>query len=78
MSDNWGFGPRIPNLNKKIAARLSVKRLIENKLGLKMPRGYGWLRDPKKALYNRYYYRKNKLWGMLFQTLLNFLTKTRR
>jgi hypothetical protein len=51
------FGLRIPSLTKRIAARTSVKRIVQNKLGLKMPRGYGWITNPKKAAYNRVYNR---------------------
>lgn len=54
------FGLRIPSINKRIAARTSVKRLVQNKLGLKVPRGYGWLTNPKKAAYNRVYYRTTR------------------
>jgi hypothetical protein len=49
------FGFRIPNLNKRIAARTSVKRIIRHNLGLKAPRGMGWITDPKKAMYNKVY-----------------------
>lgn len=49
------FGFRIPNLNKRIAARTSVKRVIRHNLGFKAPRGMGWITDPKKALYNKVY-----------------------
>lgn len=51
------FGIRTPSLKKKIAARTSVKRMVRNSLGLKAPRGYGWVTNPKKALYNRAYSR---------------------
>jgi hypothetical protein len=51
------FGFRIPNLNKRIAARMSVKRMIRQSLGLKAPRGWGWLTNPRRALYNRVYTR---------------------
>ena len=51
----WGF--RKPSLSKRIAARTSVKRYIRNSLGLKAPRGWGWLTNPKKAMYNRMYRR---------------------
>lgn len=54
------FGFRIPNLNKRIAARTSVKRIIRHNLGFKAPRGLGWITDPKKALYNRVYNRTSK------------------
>lgn len=40
-----------------IAARLSPARFVRHSLGLKAPRGFGWLTNPKKALYNRLYYR---------------------
>ncbi len=49
------FGFRIPNLNKRIAARTSMKRIIRHNLGFKAPRGMGWLTDPKKAMYNKVY-----------------------
>ena len=40
-----------------IAALLSPARFIRHNLGLKAPRGFGWVTDPKKALYNRIYSR---------------------
>lgn len=51
------FGFRKPSLKKRIAARTSLKRQIVHRAGLKMPRGYGWLRDPKKYAYNKVYNR---------------------
>lgn len=48
---------RIPSLRKRIAARTSIKRQIVHRSGLKMPRGWGWLRDPKRYAYNRVYNR---------------------
>jgi acylphosphatase len=51
----WGF--RVPSFRKRIAARTSAKRIIRNLLGLKAPRGWGWLTNPKKAAYNRVYNR---------------------
>ncbi|MGF7396755.1 hypothetical protein [Thermoanaerobacterium thermosaccharolyticum] len=51
------YGIRKPNLKKSIAARTSVKRFIRHNLGIKAPRGYGWLTNPKKAAYNRIYNR---------------------
>jgi hypothetical protein len=47
------FGFRIPNLNKRIAARTSWKRYIRHNLGIKAPRGMGWLTNPRRAAYNR-------------------------
>lgn len=46
------FGMRTPSLKKRISARTSVKRYARHSLGLKMPRGYGWLTNPKRAAYN--------------------------
>ncbi len=54
------FGLRIPSLRKRIAARLSVKRYIRQNLGLKAPRGFGWITNPRRALYNRIYYRTTR------------------
>lgn len=50
-------GIRKPSLKKMIAARTSVKRIVRHNLGVKVPRGWGWLTNPKKALYNRVYNR---------------------
>ena len=51
------WGPRKPSLKGMIAARLSPARFIRHSLGLKAPRGLGWVTNPKKALYNRVYHR---------------------
>lgn len=51
------FGFRIPSLTKRIATRTSVKRIVRHSLGLKAPRGFGWITNPKRALYNRIYKR---------------------
>lgn len=51
------FGPRRPSLRGRIAARTSLKRYVRHSLGVKAPRGYGWLTNPKKAAYNRVYNR---------------------
>ena len=54
------FGFRVPSLSKRIAARTSIKRLVKNKLGLRAPRGWGWITNPKKATYNRVYNRTTR------------------
>jgi hypothetical protein len=54
------FGFRVQSLNKRIAARTSIKRLVKNKLGLRAPRGWGWITNPKKAAYNRVYSRTTR------------------
>jgi hypothetical protein len=54
------FGFRIPSITKRIAARTSLKRVVRHNLGLKAPRGLGWLTNPKRALYNRVYNRTSR------------------
>jgi hypothetical protein len=49
------FGFRKPSLKRRISARTSIKRQVVHRAGLKMPRGYGVLRNPKKAVYNKVY-----------------------
>lgn len=49
------FGMRKPSLKKRISARASIKRQIVHRVGLKMPRGCGWLRNPKKYANNKVY-----------------------
>ena len=51
------FGMRKPSLKKRISARTSIKRQAVHRLGLKMPRGMGWVRNPKKYVYNKVYRR---------------------
>lgn len=51
------FGMRKPSLKKSISARTSLRRQIVHRAGIKMPRGYGWLRNPKKYVYNKVYNR---------------------
>jgi len=64
------FGISKPSVRKSIAARTSVKRYVRNSLGLKAPRGYGWLTNPKKAAYNRVYNRTSvSAWSILKKLL---------
>jgi hypothetical protein len=51
------FGIRTPSFRKRVAARTSWKRFARHSLGLKAPRGYGWITNPKRAAYNRIYNR---------------------
>lgn len=48
---------RKPSIKKSISARTSPKRKVKNALGLKAPRGYGWVTNPKKYAYNKVYNR---------------------
>lgn len=51
------IGFRMPSIKKRIAARTSIKRIVRHRLGLKAPRGWGWVTNPRRALYNRIYNR---------------------
>ena len=51
------FGIRRPSIKGMISSRLSPARFVRHSLGLKTPRGLGWVTNPKKALYNRIYRR---------------------
>jgi len=64
------FGIRKPSLRKSFAARTSLKRAAQNSLGLKAPRGWGWLTNPKRAAYNRVYNRTSvSIWTLLRRLL---------
>jgi len=52
------FGFRTPSLKKRISARTSVKRAIRSKI--RVPKGYGILTNPKKAMYNKVYNRTTR------------------
>lgn len=54
------IGFRKPSVSKRVVARTSIKRAIRHRAGLKVPRGMGWLTDPRKAVYNRIYYRTTR------------------
>ncbi len=54
------FGFRKPSLSKRIAARTSWKRVVRHNLGMKTPRGYGWITNPKKYMYNKVYNKTTK------------------
>ena len=57
---------RKPSIRRSFAARTSPKRIVRAKFGLKAPRGWGWLTNPKKAAYNRAYNRTTFcFWGLL-------------
>lgn len=54
------FGFRTPSLRKRIAARTSPARFLRQNLGLKAPRGWGWITNPRRAAYNRIYNRTTR------------------
>lgn len=60
------FGMRKPSIKKSIAARTSPARLVRHSLGIKAPRGWGWLSNPKRAAYNRVYNRTTfSVWSLV-------------
>lgn len=59
------FGFRRPSLRKSFAARTSWKRYARHSMGLKAPRGWGWLTNPRRAAYNRIYNRTTFGWRSL-------------
>ena len=54
------FGFRVPSLKKRLSARTSVRRALRHRAGLKAPRGWGWITNPRKAAYNRVYNRTTR------------------
>ena len=64
------FGFRKPSIKKRIAARTSWKRVVRHNLGLKAPRGWGWLTNPRKAAYNRVYNRTSLGCSLLLACVL--------
>lgn len=60
---------RKPSIKKSIRARTSIKRNIVHRAGIKMPRGYGWVRNPKKYLYNKVYHKTTFGLGDIFKWL---------
>ena len=68
------FGFRKPSLKKRIAARTSVMRFARHSLGLKAPRGWGWLTNPRRAAYGRIYNRTTVRSGCVLQLLFVLLS----
>jgi hypothetical protein len=54
------FGLRIPSISKRIAARTSPARFVRHNLGVKAPRGMGWITNPKRFAYNKVYNKTSK------------------
>jgi hypothetical protein len=62
------FGLRIPSISKRIAARTSPARFVRQNLGIKAPRGMGWITNPKRFAYNKVYNKTSR--GCLVTFLL--------
>ena len=64
------FGFRTPSLKRSISARTTGKATRALKKAL-IPgygqRGTGWIKDPKKAAYNRLYRKTTSGWKDLFK-----------
>jgi hypothetical protein len=52
------MGYRKPSFKKRVSARTSLKRAVRAKT--RVPKGYGVITNPKKAMYNRVYNRTTK------------------
>jgi hypothetical protein len=74
------IGIRKPSLRKSIAARTSLARVVRHRMGVKAPRGWGWLTNPRRAAYNRVYARTSvSAWAILGAILKAlFGSKSRR
>jgi hypothetical protein len=66
------FGFRVPSITKRIAARTSPARFVRQNMGLKAPRGMGWVTNPKKFIYNKVYNKTSRgcLVSFLFITIV--------
>lgn len=64
------FGIRKYTPKKKISSRLSAKRFIRHSLGFKMPRGYGWINNPRKYSYNKLYNKTSVSLGSFIKSIL--------
>ena len=62
---------RNPSIRGRVKSRTSVKRYLRHSVGIKMPRGYGVLTNPKKAIYNRIYNRTSFSVDRLFKPSRN-------
>lgn len=60
------FGVRKPSIKRSLAARTSVKRIVQSKTGFKAPKGMGFITDPERAVKNRVYNRTTvSFWSLL-------------
>lgn len=64
------FGFRRTSLRKRIASRASWKRVVRHSHGLRAPRGWGWLTNPRRAAYNRVYSRTTRGCALLLVPVL--------
>lgn len=60
------FGFRVPSLKRRFSARTSLKRFVRHSMGLKMPKGTGFITNPKRAVYNKVYNKTSFSIGRFF------------
>ena len=60
-----------PSLRKSIAARTSWRRFVRHNLGFKAPRGWGWVTDPRRFVYNKAYARLTFGWRDVLRWLMS-------
>ena len=62
------FGMRTPNIKKSFKARTTgkLKRQVKSTINpFYGKKGMGWLRDPKKAMYNKVYHKTTfSIWDL--------------
>lgn len=46
---------RTPNIKRRITDPLKPKRILAHRIGVKMPKGTGFFRNPNKYIYNKIY-----------------------
>ncbi|ABR54000.1 conserved hypothetical protein [Methanococcus vannielii SB] len=69
------IGIRKPSLKKRIAAKTSIKRQIAHRVGVKMPKGLGIIRNPEKYVYNKIY---NKISFDIFKLISSIFKSFRK
>ncbi len=64
------FGIRKYSPKKRLICKFSGKRFIRHSLGIKMPRNFSWLKNPRKYCYNKIYNRTSISVDSLFKLIL--------
>lgn len=66
-------GIRTPLLKKRISARTSVPRYVRHSAGVKMPKGWGFISDSDKYIYNKIYNKTTFGLDKLFYPVVAFV-----
>ena len=67
------IGIRTPSLSKRVSARTSVSRYVRHSAGVKMPKGYGFITDPDKYVYNKIYNKTTFGFDKIFYPVIAFI-----